>query len=53
MNGRRVVVTGLGMVTPLGNDVTSTWDGLKAGNSGINLIEHFDVSAFSTRFGGS
>lgn len=53
MNGRRVVVTGLGMVTPLGNDVTSTWDGLKAGNSGINLIDHFDVSAFSTRFGGS
>ncbi|ALO46167.1 beta-ketoacyl-ACP synthase II [Pseudohongiella spirulinae] len=53
MNGRRVVVTGLGMVTPLGNDVASTWDGLKSGRSGINPIEHFDVSAFSTRFGGS
>lgn len=53
MNGRRVVVTGLGMVTPLGNDVASTWEALKSGRSGINPIEHFDVSAFSTRFGGS
>lgn len=53
MNGRRVVVTGLGMVTPLGNDVASTWEGLKSGHSGINPIEHFDVTAFSTRFGGS
>lgn len=53
MNSRRVVVTGLGLVTPLGNDVASSWEALKAGRSGINLLEHFDVSDFSTRFGGS
>jgi 3-oxoacyl-[acyl-carrier-protein] synthase II len=53
LNGRRVVVTGLGMVTPLGNDVPSTWQGLIEARSGINLIEHFDTSAFTTRFGGS
>lgn len=53
MNNRRVVVTGLGLVTPLGNDVASSWEALKAGRSGINLLEHFDVSDFSTRFGGS
>lgn len=53
MKGRRIVVTGLGMVTPLGNDVDSTWQGLLEGKSGINALDHFDVSAFSTRFGGS
>lgn len=53
LNGRRVVVTGLGMVTPVGNDVRSTWQALKEGKSGINTIEHFDTTAFSTRFGGS
>lgn len=53
MSKRRVVVTGLGMVTPLGNDVASTWDGIVQGRSGISAIEHFDVSAYSTRFGGS
>lgn len=53
MNGRRVVITGLGMVTPLGNDVESTWKALKEAKSGINILEHFDTSAFSTRFGGS
>lgn len=53
LNGRRVVVTGLGMVTPVGNDVRTTWQALKEGKSGINTIEHFDTSAFSTRFGGS
>lgn len=52
-NGRRVVITGLGMVTPLGNDVASTWSGIKEGRSGINALSHFDVSSFSTRFGGS
>lgn len=50
---RRVVVTGLGLITPLGNDVSSSWDALKNGKSGIAPIEHFDVSDFSTRFGGS
>jgi 3-oxoacyl-[acyl-carrier-protein] synthase II len=41
------------MVTPLGNTVADTWDGILKGQSGIAPIEHFDVSAFSTRFGGS
>ena len=53
MLGRRVVVTGLGMVTPLGNTVASTWEGILAGRSGIAPIEHFDVSAFSTQFAGN
>jgi 3-oxoacyl-[acyl-carrier-protein] synthase II len=50
---RRVVVTGMGMLTPLGNDVPSTWQGILAGQSGIGLIEHTDLSAYTTRFGGS
>jgi 3-oxoacyl-[acyl-carrier-protein] synthase II len=50
---RRVVVTGMGMLTPLGNDVSSTWKGILAGKSGIGLIEHTDLSAYTTRFGGS
>tara|TARA_R110002072_G_scaffold4663_3_gene32441 strand:- start:54468 stop:55685 length:1218 start_codon:yes stop_codon:yes gene_type:complete len=41
------------MVSPLGNDVPSTWQGLKNAKSGINQLEHFDTSAFTTRFGGS
>ncbi|WP_026146375.1 beta-ketoacyl-ACP synthase II [Zestomonas thermotolerans] len=53
MSRRRVVVTGLGMVSPLGTDVPSTWQGILAGRSGIALIEHTDLSAYSTRFGGS
>lgn len=47
------MITGLGMVSPLGNDVTTTWKALKEAKSGINILEHFDTSAFSTRFGGS
>jgi len=43
----------MGMVTPLGNDVSSTWEGILQGRSGIAEIEHFDVSAYTTRFGGS
>ncbi|MCW5584292.1 MAG: hypothetical protein KIT56_10570, partial [Gammaproteobacteria bacterium] len=38
MNRRRVVVTGIGMVTPLGHDVDSTWQGILSGKSGIALI---------------
>lgn len=53
MSRRRVVVTGMGMVSPLGNDVASTWAGILNGRSGIATIEHMDVSAFATRFGGS
>jgi 3-oxoacyl-[acyl-carrier-protein] synthase II len=43
---RRVVVTGLGLITPLGNDVSSTWDGLVAGRSGLGLLTRFDASAY-------
>lgn len=53
MDGRRVVITGLGMVSPLGNDVRTSWNALKEAKSGINILEQFDTSAFSTRFGGS
>jgi 3-oxoacyl-[acyl-carrier-protein] synthase II len=49
---RRVVVTGLGMLTPLGNDVASSWQGLQQGKSGISFIDHFDTSAYSTKFAG-
>ena len=47
---RRVVVTGMGMVTALGNDVASTWEGLLAGRSGIGLVDTFDTSRLSVRF---
>ncbi|MDX1803844.1 MAG: beta-ketoacyl-ACP synthase II [Alcanivorax sp.] len=52
MTLRRVVVTGLGMLTPLGADTASSWAGIKAGKSGIGMIEHFDTEAFSTKFAG-
>ena len=52
MTSRRVVITGLGMLTPLGADVASTWEGIKAGKSGIRNIDHFDTEAFSTCFAG-
>lgn len=47
---KRVVVTGVGMVTALGNDVPSTWSGLLAGRSGACTITHFDASRFKTQF---
>ena len=53
MSRRRVVVTGIGMLSPLGIDVAQSWSGILAGKSGISSIEHFDVEAFATRFGGS
>jgi 3-oxoacyl-[acyl-carrier-protein] synthase II len=43
---RRVVVTGLGLITPVGNDVTSTWEALVAGRSGLGLVTRFDASAY-------
>jgi 3-oxoacyl-[acyl-carrier-protein] synthase II len=49
---RRVVITGLGTVNPLGSRVEAFWEALCAGRSGIGPIEQFDVSAFSVRFGG-
>ena len=50
MNLRRVVVTGLGALTPIGNDIPSYWDGLISGKSGADLISYFDTSKFKTQF---
>lgn len=52
MSKRRVVVTGLGMLTPLGNSVSATWEQLLAGNSGIGYISRFDTEDFSVKIGG-
>ncbi|WP_159566434.1 beta-ketoacyl-ACP synthase II [Budvicia diplopodorum] len=52
MSKRRVVVTGMGMLSPVGNTVETTWKALLAGQSGISLIDHFDTSAYATRFAG-
>src|SRR3989339_205280 len=49
---RRVVITGVGAVTPLGNDVKTSWEGLLEGRSGIDTIKAFDASLFETRFAG-
>ena len=50
MSLRRVVVTGLGALTPIGNDIPSYWDGLISGKSGADLISYFDTSKFKTQF---
>ena len=52
MNKRRVVVTGLGIVSPVGNDVPTAWRAIVAGTSGIGPITHFDASTFPTRIAG-
>ncbi len=52
MSTRRVVITGLGAVTPLANNVADTWDGIINGKSGIGPIDSFDISSFATTFGG-
>ncbi len=52
MSERRVVVTGLGIVSPVGHSVKEAWDNILAGKSGIRAITHFDVEPFSVRFGG-
>lgn len=52
MSKRRVVVTGLGVVSPVGNSVKVAWDNILAGNSGIGPLTNFDVADFSVRFGG-
>ncbi len=52
-NKRRVVVTGLGMVSPVGLTVAQSWENILAGKSGIAPLDLFDVSDFSVRFGGS
>ena len=52
MSKRRVVVTGLGILSPVGNDIASAWDNIKSGRSGIGPITHFDASTFPTRIAG-
>ncbi len=51
-NDRRVVITGLGAITPLGNDVETFWSNLKNGVSGIRAIDAFDTAAYDCRIGG-
>ena len=51
MGKRRVVITGLGVVSPLGNKVSDMWKALVAGKSGVGLITRFDASSFSTQIG--
>jgi len=52
MSRRRVVVTGLGCVSPVGNTVSESWSSLLAGHSGIDFITHFDAEAFACKFAG-
>ncbi|ANB18289.1 beta-ketoacyl-ACP synthase II [Dokdonella koreensis] len=52
MTKRRVVVTGLGLLSPVGNDVATAWSNVLAGRSGIGPITHFDASTFPTRIAG-
>jgi len=49
---RRVVVTGLGIISPVGNDIASAWDSIVAGRSGIGPVSRFDASSFPTRIAG-
>src|SRR4029450_8144625 len=51
-NNRRVVITGMGAITPLGNDFETFWSNLKNGVSGIHTIKSFDTSAYDCRIGG-
>ena len=53
MSKRRVVVTGLGIISPVGSTVKSAWEAILKGESGIGPITRFDVSAFPVRFGGA
>ncbi|KUO61548.1 beta-ketoacyl-[acyl-carrier-protein] synthase II [bacterium BRH_c32] len=50
MRNRRVVITGLGALTPIGNNITEFWEGLKSGSNGAGLITKFDATNFNTRF---
>ncbi|HEU4449802.1 MAG TPA: beta-ketoacyl-ACP synthase II [Gaiellaceae bacterium] len=52
MESRRVAITGIGAVTPLGNDARATWEGLLAGRSGIDTIRAFDAAEFPVRIAG-
>jgi len=50
MNKRRVVVTGMGTITPIGNNLNEFWDGMLKGKNGVNLITKFDTTNFETKF---
>ena len=52
-NKRRVVITGVGMVTPVGLNVADSWSNILAGKSGIQLIDHIDTEHYAVKFGGS
>ncbi|HPN65014.1 MAG TPA: beta-ketoacyl synthase N-terminal-like domain-containing protein, partial [Candidatus Goldiibacteriota bacterium] len=52
MEKKRVVITGIGMLTPVGNSVNETWEALLAGKSGIGRITKFDASEYTTQIGG-
>jgi 3-oxoacyl-(acyl-carrier-protein) synthase len=52
MNERRVVITGMGVVTPVGSDLVTFWDNLKNGVSGIKPVDAFDASAYDCRIAG-
>ena len=51
-SSRRVVITGIGVVTPLGLDVSSFWEGLRQGRSGVGHVQSFDTSALPVHIGG-
>ena len=53
MSKRRIVVTGMGMLSPVGNSVEESWKNILAGKSGVETITSFDVSSFSTQFSAS
>ncbi|WP_236986239.1 beta-ketoacyl-ACP synthase II [Marinagarivorans cellulosilyticus] len=53
MDRKRVVITGMGMVSPVGHTVAESWDSVVNGRSGVSAIEHFDASAFATQFSAS
>src|SRR6187399_882064 len=52
MMDRRVVITGLGVVSPVGNDLPTFWDNLKNGVSGIGMIDAFDTTGYDCKIGG-
>ena len=52
MEKRRVVITGMGIISPIGSTLDSYWQALKSGTSGIDFITHFDTTDFETKFAG-
>ena len=50
MSKRRVVITGIGVVSPIGNDLATFWNGILEGRNGVGLISQFDPEGFRTRF---